>query len=484
MIDSNIDSLTEHEIENSFEAMLHESNMKPLRLSPGEKVNTKVVSISGDLVYVELDGKSEGVIPLTEFLDENGDVSIQKGDKIEAYFVSTQNGARKLTTLVNGYSIFKLKTISDAFKSGLPIQGEVKGEIKGGFEVLLSGVRAFCPASQIDLKSVKERDYSGKTFYFKVLEFSNDGRNIVVSRRVLLEEEKQAAINSLKETLSIGMDITAKVAAVQNFGVFVNLKGIEGLIPANEISWDRIDNPSEKISVGDEVTARIISIDWEKNRISLSIKATQTDPWLFAEAKYPVGSKINGTIVRLAPFGAFVNLEYGIDGLLHISNLGSGRKIKHPKEVVEIGQRIEAYVLSIDAANRKISLSMQPRQKPKELMLPAVGELLEGVVDKIMSFGVFVKINEELNGLIRNADMGTPPGSDHNRMFPVGTKIQAVVIEVDNVKGKVLLSRKEALDIAELEELSKYRESIKKEETSDSIGEFGKLLKAKLDEKK
>jgi small subunit ribosomal protein S1 len=232
------------------------------------------------------------------------------------------------------------------------------------------------------------------------------------------------------------------------------------------------------------VTAKIISLDWEKMRLTLSLKAMQPDPWASVPEKYPVDGKVRGKIVRLAPFGVFVNLEPGIDGLVHISNLGAGRRINHPKEVVEVGQEVEAFVLSVDAPGRKISLSLQPKVEPKKIVLPEVGEAIDGVVDKVMRYGVFVKIKEGLTGLIPNSEMATVAGSDHKRMFPAGTAIQAVVIEVDKVTGKVRLSRKAAMDKTIQEEFDQYRDMGKGESSGSSLGSLGEILRAKLAEKK
>ncbi|MFO0752097.1 MAG: S1 RNA-binding domain-containing protein [Thermodesulfovibrionales bacterium] len=471
--------------EESFAALLEKSGSLSDRLTPGQRVKARVISVTGDMVYIDLGGKSDGVVNLSEFVDDKGVVTIKEGDEIEAYFLAAEDGMKRLTTLVRGYSSVKLNAIREAYNAGIPVEGEVKKEIKGGFEVYAGGVKCFCPFSQMDLRGGREvAAYLGETFPFKVIEFKKEGRTIVLSRRVLLEQERQARVESLKNTLSVGMVVTARVRSLQNFGAFVDLGGIDGLIPASEISWGRTENPGDVLSAGQEVTAKILSLDWESSRLTLSIKAMQADPWSAAEVKYPVGGKVCGTIVRLVPFGAFVSLEAGIDGLIHISNLGAGRRINHPKEIVEVGQQIEAYVLAVDSHARKISLSLQQKPEPKKLNLPAPGDLFEGTVDKVMPFGVFVKAGSGLSGLIPNSEMGTENGEDHGRMFPAGSPVQAVVLEVDKEKGKVLLSRKGVLAKAEQEELKRYRDSVRKEEkSSGSVGTLGEILKAKMAEK-
>jgi small subunit ribosomal protein S1 len=468
-----------------FAAMLEKSGMGE-RLSPGQKVRAKVVSVSGDLVYIDIGGKSEGAVDLAEFIDKDGVCKVREGDEIEAFFVTVHDGLMKMTTLVRGYSAATLSAVKDAHEAGIPVNGEVKQEVKGGFEVSVGGVRCFCPFSQIDLKAVRESGaYVGQTFPFRVLEYGEDGKNVVLSRRVLLEQEKQARVEELKKSLAVGMNVPAVVKSIQGFGAFVDLGGVEGLIPASEISWDRSVNPGDALSIGQNVTAKVISLEWDRDRLALSLKAMQPDPWTTASEKYQVGARVSGSIVRLTTFGAFVRLEAGVDGLIHISNLGAGRRINHPKEVVEVGQWVEAYVLSVDPQGRRISLSMQPKVEPAKIVLPSVGEVLDGTVEKVMPFGVFLKLNSGVSGLIPNTEMGTAPNSDHKRMFSPGTEMRAVVIDVDTAGNKVRLSRKAALEKAARDEFNQYKESLKtSSESSGGLGSFGELLKAKLEEKK
>lgn len=471
--------------EETFAAMLDRTVMRE-RLYPGQKVKAKVVSISGDIVYIDLGGKSEGAIDLAEFVDKEGVANVRQGDVVEAFFVTVQDGSMKLTTRVGGYSAATLNGIRDAFEGGVPVNGEVKKEIRGGYEVSVGGVRCFCPFSQIAIKGGRESSgYPGLTFPFKVLEYEEDGKKIVLSRRVLLEEEREAKVQKLKESLSVGMDVTVVVKSIQNFGVFVDMEGAEGLIPVSEISWDRSAELRDMVSVGQSVTAKIISLDWQKKRLALSMKALQPDPWASAEEKYTVDKRVSGLIVRLAPFGAFVRLEPGIEGLIHISNLGAGRRINHPKEVVEAGQWVEVYILSVDTQNRKISLSMQPKIEPIKIILPSVGETLDGAVEKVMPYGIFLKMSNGIAGLIPNREMGTPSGTDHKRMFPPGTEMQVAVIDVDSASNKVRLSRKAVLEKSAQDEFNQYKESVKKSvESSGRLGSLGDILKAKLKEKK
>ena len=469
----------------SFAELFEKSSKQTIRYAPGQKIKAKIVSISGDLAFIDLGDKSEGAVNLSEFKDKDGTIQIKAGDEFDAFYVSVENGIRKFTTLIRGYSAVSLKNIQDAFEAGIPVIGEIKREVKGGFEVLVGEVRCFCPFSQIDLKGGREGGiYLGRTFSFMAIEYEENGRNIILSRRALLEKEKEEKIQKLKETLQTGMEVTGTVRSVMNFGAFVDLNGIDGLIPASELSWARNERPSDILSPGQQVTVKILSLDWERNKLSLSLKAMEPDPWTLASDRYAEGSRVTGKVVRLAPFGAFVNLEPGIDGLIHISNLGAGRKINHPKEVLEAGQIIEAYVLSVDKENRKIALSVNPKVEPQDIVLPGVGEVHAVTVEKIMPFGIFVKLQSGLSGLVPNSEMATPQGADHKKMFPQGSEMKVTVVEVDRESKKIKLSRKAAIEMAVKQEYDEYLTgSGQADGSSGGLGTLGDLLKAKLEEK-
>ncbi|GBD98700.1 30S ribosomal protein S1 [bacterium BMS3Abin07] len=470
----------------SFAELFEKNGRLPERLKPGQKISAKIISLSGDVAFLDLGGKSEGIIDLDEFRDEDGKISVSEGQEIEAFFVSSKDGLMKMTTLLRGNPIASLNAIESAHKSGNALEGIVARKVKGGYEVKIHGVRSFCPMSQIDLRVPNDStSYLNKSFHFKILEYKKEGQNTVVSRRAILEEERRSKIEKLKETIEEGTDVSGRISSIHNFGVFVDLDGLDALIPVSELSWGRIDNPADLFSVGQDVTAKVISADWGNERLSLSIKATQPDPWSSLQDKYPEGTRVHGTIVRLVPFGAFVALEPGIDGLIHISNLGTGRRIKHPKEIVREGQAIEAYVISLDPSKRKISLSIQPSPEKEKIKYPEEGTIVEGTVENVMPYGIFLKFTEKLTGLIPSAEMSTPRGSDHARMFPVGSLMKAVVIDVDKKSGRVRLSRKAVEEKEVRSDLETYKNKVKEEhKSSDGMGSLGKLLKSKMEEKK
>ncbi len=473
--------------EESFAKLFEESESRSGRLRPGEKVNATVISISSELVYIDIGGKSEGAVNLSEFLDDDGNVTVKIGDEIQAYYTTTADGVMRLSTLIHGYSPAKLSAIRDAQEAGMAISGEVRREVKGGFEVSVGGVRCFCPYSHIDLKGGREGGvFLGRTFAFRILEFEEEGKNVILSRRLLLEEERKEKIEELKGSLKVGDEVKGRVRSVQKFGAFVELGGVvDALIPVSELSWERVNDPRKVINPGDEVTAKVIGLDWDKNRLTLSLKATQPDPWVGIASRYPVDEQTRGTVVRLESFGAFVNLEPGVDGLIHLSNLGAGRKVNHPKEVLEVGQLVEPYVTDADEANRRISLALQPRFRPEKIPLPALNEVVDGVVEKVMPYGIFVKMPSGLTGLVPNAEMGTPRGTDHSKMFPVGTALQTAVVEVDTAHHRVKLSRKSLVETKEKQEYREYMKAAQNDEDKPSdMGSLGVLLKAKMEEQK
>jgi small subunit ribosomal protein S1 len=467
--------------EEDFATLFEKSGAGSKRLEPGQKVNAKIVSISGDYVFIDLGGKSEGVINLNEFLKEDGTYHVNEGDAIDAFFVAFSDGLKRFTSRSKGYSTVDLQGIRNAYEANLPVNGKVVSELKGGFEVHVGKVRCFCPFSHIDLKGERRSEmYINQTFPFKVLEYKENGRNVILSRRVLLEEEQQERLREFKESLQVGMEVTGKIRAIQKFGAFVDLGGIDGLIPTSELSWNRSERAENLLSTGQEVMVKVIAIDWEKNRLTLSIKSMQPDPYANATDNYPIDSTVKGTVVRLESFGAFVNLEPGVDGLIPISKFGTGKRIKHPREAVEVGQPVEAHVIDIDAVNRKITLSMEQKINIEEIQFPAVSDIVNGTVEKVIPAGVFLKIGDYLTGFIPNSEMGTPRGTNHNRMFPAGTAMQAIVTEVDRKRKKVTLSRNKVDEKIEEDTYNSYRDSVKKEEqATGGLGSLGDLLREK-----
>jgi len=345
--------------EESFADLLRDSIIKPLRFTPGQKIDAKIASISGELIFLDLGGKSEGYLDTKEFLDEQGQLTVKAGDTIQAYFLSSSENELRFTTRVTGGEAGK-HFMEEAWQSGIPVDGVVEKEIKGGFEIRIAGgLRGFCPFSQMGMqRQSSPKELIGQHLPFRITQFGEKGRNIVLSNRSVLEEERQKQREELKSSLTEGMKVKGTISSIQGFGAFVKVGGVEGLIPISEIGWDRVEEVGDLLAVGQEVEVMVMKLDWEKDRFSFSIKRALPDPWENIHVKFPQGSSHSGKVVRLTNFGAFVTLAGGVDGLLHISKLGAGKRINHPREAVSTGQVIEVKVEAVDSENKRLSLSL------------------------------------------------------------------------------------------------------------------------------
>lgn len=343
----------------SFAELLDESFMDRNRIKPGEKVEARVVNITEDWIFIDLGAKSEGYLDRKEFCDDDGNITIKEGDKLEAYFLSSRNNEKLFTTKI-GKGQAGRTHLEEAFRSGIPIEGFVEKEIKGGFHIKIGGnIRAFCPFSQMGTQRIDTpSEFVGQHLSFKIIEFGEKGRNIIVSNRIIEEEEQQKQREALKESLKEGMTVQGTIASVQPYGAFVDIGGVQGLLPVSEVRWGHVEDIRELISAGQAMELKIINLDWEKSRITLSLKEALPDPWEEVENKYPEGTRHTGVIGRITKFGAFVTLEPGIDGLIHVSKLGEGRRLNHPGEVVEKGQTIEVQIEKIDKKNKRLSLTI------------------------------------------------------------------------------------------------------------------------------
>ncbi len=353
---------------DSFAALLKASENEPLKkLETGQKLKATIVGIDGETMFLDVGTKSEGLIDSSEFLDGEGNLSVAIGDTIDAYCLkSGPSGLIFTARLGKGAGSAHLE---EAWRSGVPVEGQVKAEIKGGFEITLSGnVRAFCPYSQMGLRRVENaaEEYLGTSLTVMITRYEANGRNIVVSARALQEEENRLKKEALRETLEPGQTVDGVISSIRPFGIFVDIGGVDGLVPLSEVGWSRVDNLSDLYHAGQGVSVVVKEIDWENDRISLSIKETLEDPWDKAVADFSAGSSHVGTVVRLAPFGAFVTLVPGVDGLIHISKLGQGRKINHPREVLEEGQSIEVIIESVELDSRRISLAPTDYESPED----------------------------------------------------------------------------------------------------------------------
>lgn len=349
----------EETTEESFAELFAATEAKSGRLKPGEQIKAKVLHISGEWVFLDIGQKGEGVLALSELKDQEGNLAVAPGDTITAWFTGGERGELRFTTRIGGIGAADRSLIEDAWKAGIPVEGTVEKEVKGGFEVKIGSNRAFCPFSQMSLRRVDDSSaFIGKKLTFIISEYAEGGRNLIVSHRAILEEEAVREKELLKDSLKVGDIMNATVTSLQKFGAFVRAGAIEGLLPISAIGWKRVNDVAEVLSVGDEISVMLKSIDWDNNKFSFSLKDTLADPWEAMLEKLPVGSVHSGTVSRLAQFGAFVTLADGVDGLLHISKIGKGKRINHPREVLREGEAVEVIIEGIDRENKRISLAL------------------------------------------------------------------------------------------------------------------------------
>jgi small subunit ribosomal protein S1 len=352
-------AVTEETDGENFAELFEKSATRSNWLEPGQKLTARVLKVSAEWIFIDTGQKGEGVVDRKEFLDLDGNVTVKEGDNITAYFLSSSHGEMRFTTRLGGGASGSTQ-LEDAWRSGIPVEGLVEKEIKGGYEIKLGGTaRAFCPFSQIALRRMDNPEsLIGTRLPFRITDYAENGRNIVVSRRSLLEEEQRRLKDEAQAGIEEGMTVRGTVTSLQDFGAFVDIGGLEGLIPISEIGWSRVKDVRDVLSVGQQLQVVVKTVDREKDRISLSLKDTLADPWDQVAQMYPEGSFHTGSVSRLAPFGAFVTLASGVDGLLHISKLGAGKRINHPREVLKEGESVEVRIESFDRANRRLSLAL------------------------------------------------------------------------------------------------------------------------------
>ena len=356
--------------DKSFAELFEQSFKKPKRLEPGQKVEAVIVKITDEWIFLDLGGKSEGFLDKKELLDADGNLAAAEGDKISAYFLSSANNEKLFTIKLQGNAAGS-QYLEEAFHNHIPVEGVAEKEIKGGYEIKIAGaIRGFCPYSQMGLRRTDDPQvFIGQKMLFKISEYRDNGKSLVLSNRKVLEEERERIRDELKKTLKKDMVVKGTVTSIRPFGAFVDIGGIEGLLPISEVGWSRIEDLSLVLAQGQEVEVKLMDIDWEKNKFSFSLKAMLPDPWMLMHNRFPEESCHSGTVARLTPFGAFITLAPGIDGLIHISQLGHGKRINHPHEVLAEGQIVDVRVLKIDTETKRLSLALagaNPQESPEE----------------------------------------------------------------------------------------------------------------------
>ena len=458
---------------NEFELALRES-LEARAVKPGDVIQGTIVAIHGDVALVDVSGKSEAVLDRTE-LDELG-----TGDPVEVVVVSTGEEIRVSRRMAIEA---KLKEkLLEAVASGEPVEGKVAGRRKGGFDITVAGVRGFCPISHIsDVRSEDVDEHLGKSYTFKVLEYDGETGRLVVSRAAHLREEKERLSAAAWARLEVGAEVEGRVRSLTDFGAFVDLGGVDGLVHVTEIAHHRVHHPRDVLRVDETVRVKVLDLDRAKDRISLSIKALQADPWESVEDKFPAGGPFEGTIVRATDFGLFVELEPGLDGLLHVSQLPPGMEKSSPE--LQVGQQIRGWVREVDTDNRRIGLTLRqvPEHDPWErvAMRYQEGQVIDGTVENGTDFGVFVELEPGLSGLIPISELALEKDVDPRDAFAPGEKVQAKLLSLDPGRRRISLSVKALERDRERQEYRKHMDS--EQAAEPTLTGFGAQLAAALD---
>ncbi|MCA9522268.1 MAG: 30S ribosomal protein S1 [Myxococcales bacterium] len=434
-------------LDDDFEKLFEEYTRGDT-VKEGEVVKGTVIHVGKEFVTVDIGFKSEGQIPVGEFTHHTGDVLVKQGDKIDVYVESTENETGLVE--LSKEKADKLKVwdqISDVVEQDGIVEGTITSRVKGGLTVDI-GVKAFLPGSQVDLRPIRNLEkFIGQTHKFKIIKFNKKRGNIVLSRRALLEKQRELLKSQTLENLREGAVISGIIKNITEYGCFVDLGGIDGLLHITDMSWGRINHPSEMFEIGDEVKVKILKYDQDNERVSLGLKQISQDPWENVAERYAINQRVNGKVVSLTDYGAFVELEQGVEGLIHISEMSWTRRVKHPSKVVALGDIVDAVILDIEPENKRISLGMkQIEANPWELLVQKypVGSIVRGKIRNITNFGIFVGIEEGIDGLIHVSDISWSNKVKHpGDLYKKGDEVEAQVLHIDIDKERFSLGIKQ-----------------------------------------
>jgi small subunit ribosomal protein S1 len=461
-------------------AELFESSVRHIK--EGEVVRGRVLSVDEDNVQIDVGFKSEGLVPTWEFMDDDGTILVNAGDEVDVLVEESEDQAGRIVlSKEKADRLLVWEDISRAYKADQPVEGTIIARVKGGLAVDI-GVKAFLPGSQVDLRPVRNLEsVVNQKFKFKIIKFNKRRGNIVLSRRALLETERKKMRESTLGTLAPGQIVDGVVKNLTDYGAFVDLGGIDGLLHVTDMSWGRVNHPSELFQVGDEIKVKVLKFDPESERVSLGLKQIQPDPWIDASMRYPLGRRVKGKVVSLTDYGAFIELEPGVEGLIHVSEMSWTKRIKHPSKVLTVGDDAEAVVLDVDERERKISLGMkQIEPNPWSVIEQTypIGTRVSGVVRNITNFGVFVGLEEGIDGLVHVSDISWTEQIKHpSEKFKKGDTVEAVVLKIDKENEKFSLGIKQLQPNPWDEILKKYPAGSEVTGTVSSLADFGAFVK-------
>jgi small subunit ribosomal protein S1 len=454
--------VSDSEPEDDFAAMF-EASVKAKRFETGQTIEGTIVAIGPEGAFVDVGGKGEATIELAELKDDEGNLEVAVGDRVQATVVSTAGGLTLSRKLVRGAATSR--QLENAYRTGLPVEGKVEREVKGGYEVRVARQRAFCPFSQIDTMRTEPAAHIGRVYEFRITEYSESGKNIVVSRRALLEETQRASAVEVRRSIVAGAVMTGRVASVREFGAFVDLGGgVQGLLHVSEMGWSRVTAPSDIVKPGDEITVKVLRVDEDRQKISLGLKQLAEDPWSRVGSTYDVGQVVAGRVTRVADFGAFVELEPGVEALAHVSTFAPTGRTDGWSKSVAPGTTGSFEILSIDLEKKRIGVALLPDGSARagasasssSQIVP--GARLIGKVERHEKFGVFVFLAPGRTGLIPTSETGVAREGDVAKAFPIGAEVEVAVLEVDPAGRRIRLSVKAIGDAREAEEVRDYAE--------------------------
>ncbi|MGY3831298.1 30S ribosomal protein S1 [Citrobacter freundii] len=430
-------------------AQLFEESLKEIETRPGSIVRGVVVAIDKDVVLVDAGLKSESAIPAEQFKNAQGELEIQVGDEVDVALDAVEDGFGE--TLLSREKAKRHEAwirLEKAYEEAATVTGVINGKVKGGFTVELNGIRAFLPGSLVDVRPVRDTLHlEGKELEFKVIKLDQKRNNVVVSRRAVIESENSAERDQLLENLQEGMEVKGIVKNLTDYGAFVDLGGVDGLLHITDMAWKRVKHPSEIVNVGDEITVKVLKFDRERTRVSLGLKQLGEDPWVAIAKRYPEGTKLTGRVTNLTDYGCFVEIEEGVEGLVHVSEMDWTNKNIHPSKVVNVGDVVEVMVLDIDEERRRISLGLkQCKNNPWQQFAEThnKGDRVEGKIKSITDFGIFIGLDGGIDGLVHLSDISwNVAGEEAVREYKKGDEIAAVVLQVDAERERISLGVKQ-----------------------------------------
>ncbi|EPG2981684.1 30S ribosomal protein S1 [Klebsiella pneumoniae] len=430
-------------------AQLFEESLKEIETRPGSIVRGVVVAIDKDVVLVDAGLKSESAIPAEQFKNAQGELEIQVGDEVDVALDAVEDGFGE--TLLSREKAKRHEawiTLEKAYEDAETVTGVINGKVKGGFTVELNGIRAFLPGSLVDVRPVRDTLHlEGKELEFKVIKLDQKRNNVVVSRRAVIESENSAERDQLLENLQEGMEVKGIVKNLTDYGAFVDLGGVDGMLHITDMAWKRVKHPSEIVNVGDEITVKVLKFDRERTRVSLGLKQLGEDPWVAIAKRYPEGTKLTGRVTNLTDYGCFVEIEEGVEGLVHVSEMDWTNKNIHPSKVVNVGDVVEVMVLDIDEERRRISLGLkQCKSNPWQQFAEThnKGDRVEGKIKSITDFGIFIGLDGGIDGLVHLSDISwNVAGEEAVREYKKGDEIAAVVLQVDAERERISLGVKQ-----------------------------------------